>query len=402
MGVTAASIDHALKTLYPKGPHFEVIKESPLLALMHKDTGFVGRNKVIDVIYAGNRARSASFANAQANTSTVQGKAFTLVTKDNYAYGTIPRKIMKQAETNEGALIDALTAESRSMIETFKQDLGADAYSDGSGVRAQIAAAGITGAVITLADWTTAINFEAGDVLELSAASDGSGIKGGTVTLTKVDRDAGTLTCSGNVTAGIATAAALDFVYKQGDAAAKSPGIAGWLPVAAPTATLFYGVDRSVDPTKLGGVRFDGSTFNHEEALVRGLMRGVPHTAFPSKVFMNGEDVAALELILGSKKVYEDVEGPAGIGFSALVVNGPRGKVKVFTDPWAPKGYALGLDLEHWCLESTGEVPEWVTEDGNKLSRQGNADGFEFRLAGYYAFACEAPGKNIRIKLPTI
>lgn len=399
-GVDLTSVDHALKTLYPEGPHIEVIKESPVLAMLGKDTDFVGRNRVIDIIYAGNRARSAKFAKAKANGSSSKGTYFTITRAKNYAYGTITRETLLAAKKDKGALIDALATESRTMMETFRQDLGGDAYGNGSGKRARIGA--ISSDVITLTDPLDSIHFEVGDILELSATETGGSVKTGTLTVEAVDRDAGTLTCTTPVTTGVATAAVNDYIYHEGDYDDKAVGFGGWLPTAAPSGSDdFFGVNRSVDPTKLAGVRFNGSSLNHEEALVKGLMAGVPHSAFPKDVFMNSEDVGALELLLGSKKNYEDVEA-AGIGFTALTINGPKGKVRIFTDPWAPKGYALGLTLEHWKMHSLTEVPHWVLEDGNKLDRQSDADGFEFRLAGYYQFACEAPGKNIRISLPSI
>jgi hypothetical protein len=402
-GVTAATCGDILKDVWADGVAMELLKESAALALVGKNEKFAERGMYIDVVYAGNRARSASFSNARSNGSASQNEAFYITRKANYAFGSIDRQVMKQAQAgNRAALVDALVLESKTMVKSYKQDMGADLYSDGSGKRGRVSA--IASAVITLTDPNDTVHFEKGDILVLNTASTGAAgtERAGTVTLAGVDRDAGTLTCTGNVTAGIAAAAANDYVYHQGDGAAKPVGFGGWIPATAPTTgDNFFTVDRSVDPTRLAGIRYDGSSLNHEEALIKGLLRMSRDGAFPRHVMLHPDDFGALELILGSRKQYEDVEGPAGIGFTALTVNGPKGKVLVFVDPWAIKGYAFALTIDTWTLHSLGPVPDWVDEDGNKLQRQTTADGFEFMLAGYYQFGCDDPGQNGRITLPS-
>lgn len=405
-GMDLTSIDPHLKTLYPKGVQWEILKESPLLAMIQKDTEFTGRNKVIDVIYAGNRARSATYATARANTSSTSAKAFTITRKKNYAYGTIDREAMLAAKKgNTGALIDALATETRSMVSAYKQDMGADVYSDGSGMRARLSSSTtLASTTAVLATASDAVHFEVGDVLNFGPNANGTSLRSGSVTVTGVNRDpaTSTLTTSANLST-VTSIANTDYIFKAGDAAAKPTGIGGWIPATAPTAgDSFFGVDRSADPMRLAGLRFDASNYNHHEALIRGLNFAKTYQVTPKDIFMHPEDFGALELILDSKKAYEDVEA-AGIGFSALTVNGPAGKCRIFSDGWAPKGTAFALDLEYWTLNSLGDVPDWVTEDGSKLQRLGSAgDGFEFMLAGYYQFGCEAPGQNLRLILPSV
>ena len=49
----------------------------------------------------------------------------------------------------------------------------------------------------------------------------------------------------------------------------KLSGLGAWLPSSAPGSTdSFFGVNRSSDATRLGGIRFDGSSLPLEEALI--------------------------------------------------------------------------------------------------------------------------------------
>ena len=154
---------------------------------------------------------------------------------------------------------------------------------------------------------------------------------------------------------------------------------------------------------RLAGCRYSAaSAATHEEALLTGLAKFGRFSCYPTHVFVHPDDMLALELSLGSRKVYEDVEGPAGIGFSSVVVRGPKGKVRVFEDPWALKGYAICPKMDSWTMHSLKEVPHFVIEDGNKLDRQATADGFDGRLAAYYQFATEETGQNGVITLPTL
>lgn len=404
MAATLSDIDHALKTLYPEGPAYEMMKESPLLALMKKDTKFVGRNKVVDIIYAGNQARSQDISKALTHGGKHKGKAFTITRGHNYAVFSVDREAMLATESDEGALVKLLATETDTAIQAFKNDLGNDLYGNGSGKRGQIATGGISTDTITLSEPNDVVKFEVGMKLVLSSTDGTGSVKAGTVlTVIAVDRDAGKVKCDAAITTAVATAAAGDYIFVDGDYGAKPKGLAAWLPSTAPTAgDSFFGVDRSADPTRLAGIRFDGSALNHEEALIKGLKRFGRDGAFPKHVVMHPDDIGALELLLGSKREYADVEGPAGIGFSAILVRGPKGKVQVFEDPWAPKSTAFALNLEHWEMASLKEVPHFVLEDGSKLDRQQTADGFDGRLAGYYQFICEAPGQSGRIALPVV
>lgn len=401
MAVDATTADHLLKTLYPKKTSIVTFKEHPFLAMLPKKTDFTGRNKVIDLIYAETQGRSATFANAK-NSGSHKGVNFTLTTVEDYSTVLIPRKLMKQAGDNKGAIVDLFQTEVDSAFRALGNSMATAAHGTGSGRIGQIAAGGIASAVVTLSEPADIVNFDVGMVLELSATDGGTSVRAGTITIDKVDRDAGTFTCTANVTAGIAAAAAGDYIFQAGDYGKKMLGWRAWVPDTAPTSTLFLGVDRTKDTSRLGGLRVDGSSLNHEEALIKAMVRvSRERGPAPTHCFMNPDDVGALVQILGSKKAYEDVQA-GEIGFRALSVSTPKGTVKVFEDADCPKGRSLLAYMDSWCLESTGEAPEIFEDDGMKMLRAGTSDAYEVQL-GYYAnISNNAPAWNVNLKLAAV
>jgi hypothetical protein len=59
------------------------------------------------------------------------------------------------------------------------------------------------------------------------------------------------------------------------------------------------------------------------------------------------------------------------------------------------------LQRNTWELFSIDRVPDFVSDDGNRLHRLENADEVEFRLGGYFNVVCRAPGHNMVITFAT-
>jgi len=242
--------------------------------------------------------------------------------------------------------------------------------------------------------------------------TDGSALhnSGASMFIVALDRDLGRVSLSatlgGTASAVDSTVAAVGvagFSYPQGSTLLTSPALSGlraWLPDAAPGATLFFGIDRTVDVTGLGGIRFDGSALSIEEALQRAAYKAKQLGASPSHVFMNPVPFGELAISLGSKAVYDVVKTQNGaFGFDALVLYTPAGKVKIIPDANCPSTRAFMLTLSTWKLYSLGACPQIIDEDGNTVLRMPTADAFEVR-AGYYAqLGCSAPGWNVNIQL---
>jgi hypothetical protein len=397
------SFAYALKQLWVQSRIRDLTyKDHPFMAMVKKNTKAGGEYINLATRYANNQRRSATFSTAQGNTSTQAGKKFQLTRASDYAIASVKYETIKASEGNDAALMKAMDSEIESAFSSLVSSAAKSLFGTGSGKIGQIASGGISSAVITLSDANDVANFEVGMKLVLSTANGGGAVRSGTVTLIGVDRDAGTLTCSGNVTAGIAAAAALDYIFAEGDYDAKMKGIPAWVPSTAPSATTFFGVDRTADVSRLGGIRFNGSTFTIADGLIKAARRAAKEGARLDYGWFHYDDYANLEIELGNKVQYVDVEAKdVGVGFRGIKVTGPKTSMIVLPDPDAIKGTAFLTQMDTWTLFSVGEVPHIQDLDGNKFLRESTADAIEARCSYYAQLGTDAPGFNVNHTLPT-
>lgn len=399
--LNTTTFSHALKTLWsPDRVERLLYEDQPLLAMIGKNTEFFGANMVIDVIHGPGGGRSATFSDAQANKTEGKGTKFTITRASDYSVFGLTNEVLEASESNKGSLLDALDTEVELAMHAIKRSLGIAMYGTGSG---RIGAVGtVAGGVITLANVNDVTNFEVNMQIVANPTETGTAgnMRAGTGTVTAIDRDLGKVTYSGTITA----LAAGDFLYAEGDYDGKVKGLAAWIPTTAPTSTPFFGADRSVDVTRLGGVRYDGSANNPDEALQKALSRLGREGAAPTHIFCNNADWSNVELAMGSKAKYEmtEVKTASGItlGFQAIQVAGPRRVAKLIADPNCPAGLAYPLDLPTWKLHSLGKAPHFLGADGLKILREASSDGYEGRIGYYAQVATKAPGHNGVITMP--
>lgn len=402
------AIAAVLKTQYtqPKVNNL-VYPESPVFAAIKKRTDFVGDNKVIALQYGNPQGRGADFATGLANISTSVYKKFTVTRKKDYAFGRVDGEAVDAAGTDAGALLNALKKEIDNAFYTAGRSIAAGMFRNGGGARGQISSTSNTAtATITLANPNDIVNFEVDMVLNTSLTDGTSGAKkAGTVTVLSVDRDAGTITATGNWTAGIGTAAASDYIFQNGDFEAVNSmfsGIAAWVPATAPSATAFYGVDRSVDPTRLGGLRYTANAGGAiEETLIKCSARLAREGAMPDMAVLNPIDLGNLVVALGNKVVYDRVKSSDNpdIGFKSVSLMGAKGPIDVVSDLNCPSGGGWMLTKKTWCFETLKGAPRILNLDGNDMRASASADSYIFRIGYYGNLTCDAPGWNAYFQL---
>lgn len=376
-----------------------VYQDNPLLAMLPKYEQFGGKNLPIPIIHGNPQGRSAVFATAQANKTNSQLKDFVLTRNQDYSLASISNEVLEASKGNQNAFMEAATTEIDGAIHSATRSLAIALYGTGSGSIGQVANSSFSTAVLQLTEPADVTNFEVGQKLVSSATNGGGSVRSGTLTVVGVDRDLGTVTMSGNLSAGISAIAQNDYLFIEGDYDAKVKGLRAWLPDSAPSSSPFFSVDRTADVTRLGGIRFDGSAMPIEEALIAAAARVAREGGKPTHCFMNYAEFADLEKALGSKVQYVDLKVSADIGFRGIVINGPRGPIRVVPDQNCPAGRAFMLQLAVWKLYSLGKAPRILDADGMKMLRESNADAVEVRVGYYAQLGCRAPGWNANIKL---
>ena len=368
-----------------------VYKDNPFLAMISKYEDFGGENLKLPVKYGLPMGRSATFADAVSNKSASQLKAFLLTRKADYAIASIANETIEASKGNANAFIEAATFEIDGAIEAATRSLAISLYGDGSGqigVVGSLATTTASNDTVTLATIQDITNFEVGMQLNFGTATTNKEIS-------TINRDTGVILLT--AASGATTTEA---IYVDGDKDNKLTGLGGWVPSSAPGSTdSFFSVNRSSDATRLGGIRFDGSSLPIEEALIGAAARVAREGGKPDVCFINYNNFADLEKALGSKVSYVDVKVNPEIGFRGILVHGPRGPIKVVPDQNCPNGVAYMLQMDVWKLYSLGKAPKILDSDGLKFLRESTADAVEARVGYYAQLGCRAPGFNVRVAL---
>ena len=412
----------ALKELYTGDDYMKdlVYKKNPLLALIPKDespSGFAGKYIPVPLVYGTPQGRSATFSNAQGNQTAPQISSFFVYRISNYQLATITNELLEATKDNAGAFVDEAKLVMDTAFRNISNDLALDIFKGGTGSRGQIStisspSTAVGATVIQLADVQSVVNFEVGMTLVVSA-TDGGAPSSDTVVLTSVNRSSGVLRGTASVNPLSGNWAASSYLSVQGDVAVggststssflKVSGLSAWLPEVAPApGDSFWNVDRSADPTRLAGVRYDGSSQSIEEALIDASSLVAREGGQPDMCFMNFSSYAALEKSLGAKVQYVDVKHEeADIAFAGIRIHAPYGPITVIPDRNCPANRAFLLQMDTWKLRSLGKAPHILTYglEGLEGLRVGTADALEIRI-GYYAnMICNAPGWNCTVKL---
>ena len=394
------SWDNALKQYYRDKPVIDTVyKNHPWLTLVPKNPRFKGKNLPIPVIYGRPQGVSSTFSTAQSNATASQIAEFLITRKKHYGVATVDGETLLASQGNEYAFLDAAVTEIDQVAKSVGDALSRQLFrsSDASIGRVNNSSFGVT--TLDLVTDTDALNFEVYQKIVTSGTLSGGSVRSGSLTVSAVDRDATSnqVTTSANLSAGISAIAHNDYIYVEGNYDAGVSGLADWIPSSAPGSSAFFGQDRSVDPTRLGGQRVAYSS-TREETIINGLGRAAREGGQPDHIFVSFTDFIALEKELEST-VQREVDPNTGAGFRSMEMYAPYGVAKIIPDKDCPVGVAYALQMDTWSLCTIGETVGIIDADGNRILRQSSADGVEVRVGFYGQLACSAPGFNCRIAL---
>lgn len=415
--------DALLKELYPAGvPEDMLQRDHTFLSMVSKDTNAYGEYMVIPVVYSGPSGRSADISTLLSATGPIgptQSAKFTPSIVEDYSATWINELTMMKAMNDRGAFVNARKFEIDNILTQLGESLSHALFRAGDGTVGQGDSSWtITGNVITLSKKPDTKFFGIGMHLDFIANSGGA--PSGTaralaatyrVVVTKVDEDAGTVTCAldsnGAAVTNISTyytgLANSDWIAPAGDynanyattGAEKIKGLAAWIPLTAPSAgESFWGVDRSVHPTRLAGHRLDDSTAPAEDSIMTLAEVMRERGARPDTVILSPRQFTKVSKRLNAKVEYDSAGGNANYGFSSFGIATSAGILKVMTDSDCPENRGYILRKDTWKLKHLGGLPHLVATDGLTMLRRSASDSVEVRARYYAQLVCTAPGHN--------
>lgn len=409
MALNLSNFAPMLKTLYPKKRVENMVySDRPLLAWLPKSEGFYGEDKKVPLIYGNPNGRSATFTTAQGNKTNTKSVAFLITRVKNYGLISIDNETIEASQNDAGAFAEARKVEIDGEFQNMANDMASDVVGTGSGARARLSSTvTLAGTTWSLSDADDIVKIEVGMALVLSSANGGGSVKAGVAYVISVNRMAGTFVCSAtqggaaaNISTIIATAAVSDYIFAEGDYDLKMSGIEAWVPYGGPSATPFFGVDRTTDPTRLAGITKDLSSYSIEEALIQGAK--YMHREGDNKydaIWLSETKYAELIMALGAKVQYVEMKATADISFQGVKFQAHNKIVNVFCDKMVPSDKAYFLTRSSWDLASLKGAPRILNMDGLEALREATADAIEIRIGYYAQLSTNAPGWNGNFKV---
>jgi hypothetical protein len=418
----------ALKELYVDEKDYMkniVYSKNPWLAMMPKNEspdGFAGKYIPVPLEYGNPQGRAHTFANAQNQQTPSDVVSYFVYCIQDYQLVTITNLLMEQTKSNAGAFVDEASRTLDNGFRNLSNNMAFEQFYGGTATRGQVSVAGSSFSSPTLsfvlANIQNVVQFEVGMTLQGSATDGGAAIVDGSsvviaAQIASVNRGTGAITAT--VVQGTYTNQwpAGTFLQVYGDIGLGGAstiagmlgvsGLAAWVPPVDPTGSdNFWGVNRSADPTRLAGLRFNATSYSISEGITQALALGNREGASFDLIVIDFLSYATLINELGAKVQYVQLEhDEVEVAFEAIHFHSAYGKIPVLADRSCQAQTAWCLTTDTWKLRTLGKAPHILTYgmEGLEGLRVGNADALEIRIAYYGNDICSAPGYNMQVAL---
>lgn len=418
----------ALKELYVDDKDYMkncVYAKNPWLAMIPKNEspdGFAGKYIPVPLEYGNPQGRAHTFANAQNQQTASSVISYFVYAVEDYQLVTITNLLMEQTKSNAGAFVDEASRTMDNGFRNLSNNMAFELFAGGTATRGQIGSGGVSYSnptlTFTLANSQAVVQFEVGMTLQGSATDGGAALQNtpGTIDaiqVASVNRGTGVIT--GTVVQGAPQTSwgANTFLQVLGDIGIGGAttiagslglsGLAAWVPfVDPPSNDNFWGVNRSADPTRLAGLRYNASQQTISEGLTSALAFGNREGADFDLIVIDFISYSTLINELGAKVQYVQLEhDEVEVAFEAIHFHSAYGKIPVVADRSCQAQTAWCLTTDTWKLRTLGKAPHILTYgmEGLEGLRVGNADALEIRIAYYGNVICSAPGYNMNVTL---
>lgn len=411
-----------------------VFNRNPALALMDRDEseeGMNGKSFPIPVLSDTGAGRSANFGNAQQYQTAPQTFEFQVTRVQNYSLATLTGDFLRASANSIGAFMPGAELNVKSAFSALGNDYAFSLFGDGSGIRGSygLGSGSIATGVITLDNLGQVYQFGVGMALvsfSVSAQTPTQSTGAAIGYVIAVDTGAGTVTVSATQGGAAGTpsnwSASFPYLAQAGDVnfisnglasvnMLKWAGFAAWIPSVAPSGSdNFFGVNRSVSPTKLAGLRFTGNQESIQDALidsVNQLAANGSEAGDPDFIFINPVSYQTLVKQLTSQGAYQMIKAKinedVSISFKALVLPTANGEIAILQDRNCPSQTAYIITLKSFKIRSNGKICQFLTYPGFYdqlgIPVQGS-DAIQLQIGGYSNVTCNAPGANAVVSLP--
>jgi len=346
-------------------------RNSPTLARIKKVPGY-GKYYVIPMMYSRGGAVAGDFTKMTALVSaTARNRAMQVTYGQAFTGFAITPKEHLASETEPGAFIQLIREYYFASTEALRKTIGGAIFGAGYGEVAPVLAVDAGRLFLTMsAHGAMMLDVGSRVVFATGPLPNGALRGGGTaITVTKIED-------LGNDTVRVTFGSQYDAAVAQGDWACidgfrdgSNPllfvGLRGWLPTignrtgatwTSYIGTAFFGVDRSLYPSRLAGqfvLRNTGGGERYSEALVRGVRLARRAGSVPDMIVLNDVDFGVvINEIRATQTQWQAINGPAA-GTELKATTGISSLMFAFSNTWI--GYVVD---DPYCPVGVGYVLE--------------------------------------------
>lgn len=410
MSLTTVNISPILKEMGDSGwDQNMLVNGHPLVTSLETDTnGLSGDYFKIPVDYAKPAGRSQLSSVAYDNESGTKRKAFELTPVSDYLVFRLDGEVVRRAaqSNDETSFADATKLEVKNALEGLGDNIAKTAYGNRGGARAQVSTTTApSGTTLTLEKKSATVFFYP-DMYICASSTDGTSgslrSSGARNRVTGVDLSAGTLTGAIAWTTAISGITTSDYLFAEGDFGIAPAGLDAWNPTTAPGATSFFGVDRSVAPDFLGGMRYNGSTLGDTMETVfinaqaqMDLQQGNPFK--DCEIFINPVSLGTLRIAKEGQR-FIDKDNAYGIGIKKFMT--PSGHTLV-EDRDCPAGIARVVSKGCFKHFTNGVQPALAENDNVEMRYDDRTDRYTGTVVIDHNFGAVKPQGLMVITLPS-
>lgn len=404
-GGSGATVGAMIKSLFPQSRIERQWKNYyPFLSQLKKVDDFEG-DIVHEPVEHDHPNVSNDYNKAKDNQKPTTSARWALVRAQLYGFAKFDAETLAATRSNKGGYLRLLEREIGNLQLAMQKRVAVNLARDSGGSIGQILshADGSSEVTLTLHSQGDVANFNIGQVLVIGDDSVGTNLidSDATLVVTAVSIADSTVTCS--CTNNTRDAVVNDYyIFPEGDNSGGSyrtmmRGLADWIPLTAPSSTLFFGVDRSVNPERLAGHRLNEPTWLLKDC-VEELAYRMQYTGAKAGskwfCFMSPGNLRKLSQQMDIQ-VTRDAGGKAMAGFSGFCIPiAGLGDVEFRADPSFPDNRGYILDMASWELKHLKGFPHLIGEDSLNMLRATDADQFEVGYRLWGNMWCSRPGSN--------
>ncbi len=390
----------------------EVIEEEPLLGMAAKETDWGHETRHWPLRWGANQGIGRTFADAKRLKSTYTSQEFQYGTREMFSTLSLEGKLMRtwNYTKKKALLVDPVTTAGELAIDRMRRKFSAAIHSDGVGIIGKIkSTSNVATTSITLDDFNTLKNFEPDTAFQWEH----TGVTGGTASTEEArivsigTEDSPTLVLSSAWSTLFPGIAAGDFLVYTGTYDNDFiQGLGAFLPSHSGSPGTFLTCQRNLNPGFLAGRCMTGTGMSVYQRIKRAARKLVDAGEKPDIYLLSTRNFETLEFEEGNKLTY--TKEPAakvgkynmGVEYGGVVVQGPRGPIKVMPSHWMPDNVERCGRLDSVVVGSIGPLVHWDDDNGPKdLRTEDGTDNRELRAVSDPGFLVKRPSAWMRVSV---